>query len=150
MGSQTRTRDEGGLFDAVNDVPHVSMVFVMINSEDDPMALDATAQARRSEIEQLRVRNGVTATVTASADFNDILHRRLFEASARKEFTDSTLERFATAMGGVWEAHVFGKLPRMTHLEFANDVERCYPFHPSLIALAEREWAQVAGFQKVR
>ena len=27
---------------------------------------------------------------------------------------------------------------------------RCYPFHPSLIRLAEEEWSQHAGFQRVR
>lgn len=33
---------------------------------------------------------------------------------------------------------------------FATNVARTYPFHPALIDLVEREWANRAGFQKVR
>lgn len=34
--------------------------------------------------------------------------------------------------------------------DFADELTRCYPFHPQLMALAEQEWAKLAGFQRVR
>ena len=49
-----------------------------------------------------------------------------------------------------WRKLVFSKLPGYSESEFRERVMRCYPFHPDLIALAETEWAQQAGFQRVR
>ena len=73
------------IFDVVNDVPHIAMVVVMIDSEKDPMALDATAQANRTEIEANLRSNGNPATVTSNTDFAAILRRRLFENQAPAE-----------------------------------------------------------------
>jgi hypothetical protein len=53
-------------------------------------------------------------------------------------------------MKGPWLEKVFASLAKNTADTFAAEVERCYPFHPSLMALAEQEWAPIAGFQKVR
>jgi hypothetical protein len=138
------------LLDTVNDVPNVAMVAVMIASERDPMHLDATAQSRREEIEALLVRNGKPTTVTSHTDFAAILRRRLFEAAPPAEVLNATTVSFLEAMKGPWAEKVFAGLTKSSADEFADEVERCYPFHPSLIALAEQEWAPIAGFQKVR
>lgn len=138
------------LLDVVNDVRHVAMLVVMIKSEMDPMELDAQAQLRRTEIEQLLVRNGTTATVTSSTDFRAILQRRLFDRMPAAEVVTATADRFLRTMDGTWESKVFAYLPRRTPVEFREAVQRCYPFHPTLIDVAEQEWAPVAGFQKVR
>lgn len=138
------------LLDTVNDVPHVAMVAVMIASERDPMHLDATAQGRREEIEALLVRNGKPTTVTSHTDFAAILRRRLFEAPPPAEVLGATTARFLEAMKGRWTEKVFAGLPKSTPDVFTEEVGRCYPFHPALMALAEQEWAPIAGFQKVR
>lgn len=138
------------LCDTVNDVPNVAMVIVMIASEKDSMALDAAGQDRRQEIEGLLVRNGKTTTVTSHTDFAAILRRRLFENHAPAEVISATTRAFLETMVGGWRQRVFDGLPRSSSTDFTSEVERCYPFHPSLIALAEQEWAPVAGFQKVR
>lgn len=138
------------LSDTVNDVPHVAMVIVMIASEHDTLNLDASGQSRREEIDALLVRNGKTATVTSNTDFAAILRRRLFETQAPAEVIEATTTAFLNAMKGTWAQKVFGVLPRTKAADFEEGVTRCYPFHPSLIALAEQEWAPMAGFQKVR
>lgn len=138
------------LFDVVNDVPHVAMVVVMIDSEKDPMSLDATAQANRSEIEANLRRNGTPATVTSNTDFAAILRRRLFENEAPAEVIGATTTLFEATTGEAWRKKVFDAIPRTASDDFAAEVFRCYPFHPALIALAEQEWAPIAGFQKVR
>lgn len=138
------------IFDVVNDVPHVAMVVVMIDSEKDPMALDATAQANRVEIEANLRRNGIPATVTANTDFAAILRRRLFENQAPAEVISATTATFEAATSDAWRQKIFAALPRISQADFVLEVARCYPFHPSLIALAEQEWAPIAGFQKVR
>ena len=136
--------------DTVNDVPPVAMVAVMIASERDPMHLDAMAQGRREEVEALLVRNGKPTTVTSHTDFAAILRRRLFEAAPPTEVLRTTSANFLDAMSGPWVEKVFANLAKTSAEVFAGEVERCYPFHPSLMALAEQEWAPIAGFQKVR
>lgn len=138
------------LLDTVNDVPNVAMVAVMIASERDPMYLDATAQGRREEVEALLVRNGKPTTVTSHTDFAAILRRRLFDAAPPAEVLRATTVSFLETMKGPWSEKVFAGLPKSTADVFTGEVERCYPFHPALMALAEQEWAPIAGFQKVR
>jgi Protein of unknown function (DUF499) len=138
------------IFDTVNDVPNIVMVVVMIDSEKDPMALDIVAQANRNEIESNLRRNGIPATVTSNTDFAAILRRRLFENRAPAEVISATIAAVDAAISGPWRQKVFAVLHRESRADFAREVARCYPFHPSLIALAEQEWAPIAGFQKVR
>lgn len=138
------------IFDVVNDVPHIAMVVVMIDSEKDPMALDATAQANRGEIEASLRRNGTPATVTTNTDFADILRRRLFDNQAPAEVLAATKALFDRAISPAWHQRILDSIPSASQANFAAEIARCYPFHPSLIALAEREWASIAGFQKVR
>ena len=138
------------LLDTVNDVPHVAMVLVMIASEDDTIDLDEAGIRRRAELEDLLIRNGRTATVTAASDFAAILRRRLLAGQVPAEVIEATTERFRGTMRGPWMDKVFRAIPRSSSADFGAEVARCYPFHPALIDLAEREWAPVVGFQKVR
>ncbi len=53
-------------------------------------------------------------------------------------------------MTGAWRTKVFDLVPATASPEFPEEVARCYPFHPQLMAMAEQEWAKLAGFQRVR
>jgi len=138
------------LLDSVNDVANVAMVVVMIASEKDSMDLDAAGQSRRAELDQLLVRNGKPATINDNTDFAAILRRRLFESVAPREVLTATSQMFARMMANPWRSKVFDILGAGWTREWDAEVARCYPFHPQLIALAEREWAQLSGFQRVR
>ena len=138
------------LLDSVNDVPHVAAVVVMIASEKDSMDLDGAGQQRRNELDALLIRNGETATINDNTDFAAILQRRLFERTAPAEVLAATARTFTTQMTGPWRDKVFNAVPATATPEFADEVARCYPFHPQLMALAEQEWAKLAGFQRVR
>lgn len=138
------------LLDSVNDVPNVAAVVVMIASEKDNIDLDEAGQKRRNELDALLIRNGETATINDNTDFAAILRRRLFEGSAPAEVLSATVRAFTGHMTGAWRKKVFDAVPATASSEFADEVERCYPFHPQLMALAEREWSKLAGFQRVR
>jgi hypothetical protein len=138
------------LLDSVNDVPHVAAVVVMIASEKDSMDLDAVGQQRRNELDALLIRNGETATINDNTDFAAILQRRLFERTAPAEVLSATARTFTSHMTGPWRDKVFNAVPATASPEFPNEVARCYPFHPQLMALAEQEWAKLTGFQRVR
>ncbi|MGH1525959.1 DUF499 domain-containing protein [Leifsonia sp. L25] len=139
------------LLDTVNDVPNVAMLVVMIASEKDSIALSAAGERRRDELSSLLERNGQPATVNENADFAAILRRRLFVRSASPEAIRRTTGRYLDVMRNpAWKAKVFDALSAGWAGAFADEVERTYPFHPQLMQLAENEWANMAGFQKVR
>lgn len=138
------------LLDSVNDVPNVAAVVVMIASEADNIDLDEAGEKRRLELDDLLVRNGETATINDNTDFAAILRRRLFDGVAPAEVLDATASAFMERMNGPWLTKVFNALPGSGLQEFRQEVARCYPFHPQLMGMAEREWAKLAGFQRVR
>ena len=138
------------LLDVVNNVPNCAAVVVMIASDKDNMVMNEAGAAHRVEMEDLLTRNARTTAVTGGGDFAEIIQRRLFTERPSKEITDATADRFLDELRGAWETKVFKKLSGWSRSEFRSRVARCYPFHPNLIALAEDEWAQHAGFQRVR
>lgn len=139
------------LLDAVNDVPNVAMLVVMISSEHDTMALSPAATDRRDDLHSLLERNGRPATVNENADFAAILRRRLFEGAASSQILDRTVTAYRSVLDdAAWKREVFGALSDPWVARFDSEVARTYPFHPQLMHLAEHEWANLAGFQKVR
>jgi Predicted ATPase (AAA+ superfamily) len=138
------------LLESVNDVPNVAAVVVMIASEADNIDLDEAGQNRRNELDDLLIRNGKTATINDNTDFAAILRRRLFDGTAPAEVLTATSIAFTSKMTGPWSAKVFDLVPATASSDFAEEVARCYPFHPQLMAMAEQEWAKLAGFQRVR
>lgn len=137
------------LLDAVSDVENCVLVVVMIASDRDRMALNDTGQRCQGELEDLLVRNGEATTVSGGGDFAEIIRRRLFANQAPVEVVSAATWWFTEHMRGRWDQDVFARLGPAAE-RFAERVERCYPFHPSLIHMAEEEWSQHAGFQRVR
>ena len=100
------------------------------------------------------LRNGEAMAVTSGGDFAGIIRRRLFEDDPSVSAIGTTTEMFLDPMSGSWHEKVFAKLNAgvtgLTDTDFAEQVARCYPFHPDLLELAQSEWSLHAGFQKVR
>ena len=139
------------LLDAVNDVPNVAMLVVMIASEKDTMALSDAGSKRREALQSFIDRNGRLATVNENADFAAILRRRLFDNAPPKEVVDATIAAYSSVLQDKgWKSKVFDQISAPWTDDFAGQVARAYPFHPQLMHLAESEWANLAGFQKVR
>lgn len=139
------------LLDAVNDVPNVAMLLVMIASEKDTMALSDAGGQRREALQSFIDRNGRLATVNENADFAAILRRRLFDNAPAREVVDATVRSYDSLFRDKgWKTKVIDQLSAPWTTDFEKQVARSYPFHPQLMHLAESEWANLAGFQKVR
>lgn len=138
-----------GLLDTVNDVPNCALVLVMIASDKDRIVVNELGQRCRAELEDLLIRNGEATTVSSGGDFAEIIRRRLFENAPPVEITAATAKHFSSAMAGAWTKDVFGKIGGVD-TNFRNSVHRSYPFHPTLIDIAENEWSLHTGFQRVR
>ena len=135
-----------------NEVPHCVAVMVMIDSAKDPIALSEFGQQCREELEAEAARGEVTTdAVTSPNDFANIIRRRLFKATPQPETITATTDALSRTMRDrLWNKEVFGRLKWSDAEDFAAQVQRSYPFHPALVHLAEQEWSQVAGFQRVR
>lgn len=137
------------LLDTANDVSNCALVIVMIASHKDRIVLNELGQRCREELEDLLIRNGEATTVSSGGDFGDIIRRRLFDNPPPAEVVSATAQAFQERMGGPWNKDVFAKIGG-NDLTFVDRVSRSYPFHPSLIELAENEWSLHTGFQRVR
>ncbi len=138
------------LLEAVNNTPNCAMVVAMIASDKDNMAMTEKGSQLRAELEDLLTRHASTTAVTSGGDFADIIQKRLFSNPPPNEITDLVADQHTDAITPAWHNRVFKRLNHPGREEFRRQVSRSYPFHPSLIALAEDEWATHAGFQKVR
>ena len=136
------------LLDSANKVQNCALVVVMIASDKDPLALSKLGKDCQEELEGLLTRNSQSTTVSSGGDFADIIRRRLFQTSPPGEVTEATASLFLAEKVGEWH-NAFDKAGEHDS-GFAGRVARSYPFHPSLIALAENEWSLNTGFQRVR
>lgn len=153
--SERAVQDQAFLIDILrhtNEVPNCVAVMVMIEADKDPIALSGFGQQCRDELEAEAVRGEVaTEAVTSPNDFAQIIRRRLFSDTPDSGVVAATSETISRAMrDSAWDGSVFGKLSWAQADDFPALLEKAYPFHPSLMHLAEHEWPQVAGFQRVR
>lgn len=136
------------LMDATNRSDHAAMVIVMIASEVDKVAMGEFGETIRDEMETVVTKFGTTIATTSGGDFAEIIRKRLFTEAPPAEVVDKTVDAYAEHVTEGWK-DVFGQFGWWTD-GFSSNVARSYPFHPSLIDLVEREWANRAGFQRVR
>jgi hypothetical protein len=83
-----------------------------------------------SNLEQ-EVRRGakeITPVALNSGEIFDILRRRLFVEVARREQIDEVADAYAKSMDEAVRSRMIAKTPE----QFAEEVHRCYPFHPRL------------------
>src|SRR6266545_716124 len=139
------------LMDAVDDVPQVAFVVVMIKSELDDRGYKPEAQEFRDYVTRRLERNGVTASVTGAEDFAAIIRRRIFEQPTRTLPVAEVAAAWAASADPAWTTNVFERLPSTRGLlGFEQRLEATYPFHPDLMALVRDDWSRHAGFQRVR
>lgn len=139
------------LLDAVTKTPRTAMLAVMIASDKDSISLTAEGSRRRLDLERLLDRNGKPVGVHENDDFAAILRRRIFSKEPSPEVIDATARDYKETMdSGQWKTKVFDLLHAPWTANFTEEVSRTYPFHPQLMHMAEHEWANRAGFQKVR
>lgn len=139
------------LFDAVDEVPRVALVVVMIRSDLDERGYTETAEGLRDYVAARLERNGRTVAVTEAQDFSAIIRRRLFERPDGALPIQEIAERWRQAAAGPWEENVFEKLPSDRSLSrFPERLQATYPFHPDLMSLVRDDWSRHAGFQRVR
>ncbi|MFG1685198.1 DUF499 domain-containing protein [Nonomuraea sp. NPDC049269] len=139
------------LCDAVDDLPHVAMVIVMIRSDLDEQGYEGAAADFRSYLSRRLERNGVDIAVNEPQDFGAIIRRRIFRQSDRPLPVEDLAQVWRSLSAESWNDQVFSRLPGPRQLGgFADRLAQSYPFHPDLLDLVENDWTQHAGFQQVR
>lgn len=136
------------LMEATSTSQNAALVIVMIASDDDTVAMGALGESIRTELDGLFDRWGRSIQTTSGGDFADIIRRRLFASPPSEEAVTEAVETYRRHVVSGWDSE-FNTQSWWTD-NFASHVSRSYPFHPAVIDLVEREWANRAGFQKVR
>ncbi|MFG1612453.1 DUF499 domain-containing protein [Nonomuraea wenchangensis] len=138
------------LMDAVDEVPSVAFVVVMIRSDLDERGYNVDAEDFRSYVASRLERNGVTVAVTEAQDFSAIIRRRLFERVDELPVAELAA-RWRAGADDAWQEQVFNKLGASRSLtNIAERLATSYPFSPDLMALVKEDWSRHAGFQRVR
>ncbi|MGD0109621.1 MAG: DUF499 domain-containing protein, partial [Rhodopila sp.] len=70
----------------------------------------------------------ITPVALNSGEVFDILRRRLFDKLPSKDIVDQVADASAKSMDEAVRSRMVGKTPE----QFADEVHRCYPFHPRL------------------
>jgi hypothetical protein len=139
------------LLDAVDDVPQVAFVVVMIRSDADERGYTEKAEDFREYVARRLVRNGTTVAVSEAQDFAAIIQRRIFERPNEPPPIHQLASWYLSQAGPTWRVQVFEKLGVHRGLTgFEDRLERTYPFHPDLMSLVRDDWARHTGFQRVR
>lgn len=136
------------LMEATSTSPNAALVVVMIASDKDSVAMGSLGEAIRRELDDQFEKWGRSIQTTSGGDFADIIRCRLFMEAPPEEAVARAVSDFKGFAVNGWEGD-FGSQTWWTD-DFARNVSRSYPFHPAVIDLVEREWANRAGFQKVR
>lgn len=139
------------LFDAVDDLPRVAMVTVLISTDRDEPGYEGRAGSFREYIAARLERNGLTLSVNEPQDFGAIITRRIFQRPAAPLPVGEVARHWIDIADDGWRNQVFNRLPGARQLpRFAERLARSYPFHPDLLDLVEHDWVRYAGFQQVR
>lgn len=138
------------LFDACDDVDRVTVLLVMIRSDFDEEGYNPVAKEFREFVQARINRNGRPVHVSESADFLNIIRRRLF-ATDTETASANAAAAFSSAVDDIWKDKVFDRLPGGRNLTSVTDtLAGTYPFHPDLVALVQNEWSSTLHFQRVR
>ena len=139
------------MMDAVDDVPQVAFVTVMIRSDVDERGYTKEAEDFRAYVAARLERNGRTVAVSEAQDFAAIIQRRIFQRPGGSLPADAVASAYVAAATPTWREQVFERLGTNRSLSgFKERVVRTYPFHPDLMTLVQEDWSRHAGFQRVR
>lgn len=137
------------LLEATTRVHNAAAVVVMIASDVDVVAMNDFGERLRREAEGKMDKYATPTATTRGGDFPSIIRKRLFTQPPDPGVIDEVAAAWETHVAGQWTDD-FAKQPWWTAGAWAEEVARCYPFHPDIMRVVGEEWASRVGFQKVR
>lgn len=131
-----------------------SVLVVSVPMSEMEMTPEDVADYQR--LTKMLDRVGKAMTMTAGAETNEIIRRRLFEWDTRAVQSDGRVHLPKDAQD---TCHEFGRWVNDHAQQLSSSVpadharahfESCYPFHPSALSVFERKWQTVPKFQQTR
>ena len=131
-----------------------SVLVVSVPMSEMEMTPEDVADYQR--LTKMLDRVGKAMTMTAGAETNEIIRRRLFEWDTRAVQSDGRVHLPKDALD---TCHEFGRWVNDHAQQLSSSVpadharahfESCYPFHPSALSVFERKWQTVPKFQQTR
>jgi hypothetical protein len=131
-----------------------SVLVVSVPMSEMEMTPEDVADYQR--LTKMLDRVGKAMTMTAGAETNEIIRRRLFDWDTRAVQSDGRVHLPKDALD---TCHEFGRWVNDHAQQLSSSVpadharehfESCYPFHPSVLSVFERKWQTVPKFQQTR
>lgn len=136
------------LMQAVDSSPQASLVITTTGLTDAFGSQTEQVLAAVDEARELMARREIVLRAAEEADLPQILSRRLFE-NIPKGAAGEVATQYADALQAAYAAGT--DLPMsIGGGQFRWDVERTYPFHPSLVRVLDKRLSTIPNFQRTR
>lgn len=109
-----------------------------------------TGEIRREldEAKKLSARQELIVTPTGEDEISNVVNHRLFR-SINAEDAKETAGQYSRAYAG-FESKGAELPAKALRAEYANEITKCYPFHPELLSALSRRVATIPNFQRTR
>lgn len=136
------------LTEAVQQVPQSVLVCTLPASEME-VAQSEKGQELFSTLEKRFGRLGADYKPVGDHEIYEVVRARLFESITPEEETDYP-EKVAQAYQKMYQSHSKEVPNEVSKSSYKKEIERSYPFHPSLIDTLYKRWGSHPDFQRTR
>ena len=136
------------LNDAIQQVPGVMLVATLPASKYE-VAHSEEGQEVFTVLEKRFVRQGSDLKPVADDEIYDVVRTRLFESVTQPDEEDYP-QKVAEAYQKMYATHSGEVPPESVKANFAQQMVRAYPFHPTLIDAFYKRWGSHPDFQRTR
>jgi hypothetical protein len=136
------------LTEAVQEVPGAVVVATLPASKME-VAQSEKGQEAFTTLEKRFYRLGADVKPVADDEIYDVVRTRLFESITPPGETDYP-RQVAAAYYGMYTEHKREVPSEVCKASYREDIERAYPFHPTLIDSLYKRWGSHPDFQRTR
>jgi hypothetical protein len=136
------------LTEAVQEVPSAVVVATLPASKME-VANSEKGQEAFTTLEKRFYRLGADVKLVDDDEIPEVVRRRLFETIAEKENADYPA-KVAAQFQAMYSEHGKELPAEACKASYREDIERSYPFHPSMIDALYRRWGSHPDFQRTR
>lgn len=128
--------------------PNLSLVITLAESVDAFGIETEDIRRELNEAKKLSARQELIVTPTGENEISNVVNHRLFKSIDTEEAKE-TARQYGAAYAGFESKGA--ELPvKALRAEYAEEIRKCYPFHPELLSVLSRRVATIPNFQRTR
>lgn len=136
------------LLEVASSCPNISLVITLAESVDTFGSETEEIRRELDEAKKISARQELIVTPTGENEISHVVNHRLFRSIEAAEAKEVASEYSAAYSG--FEARGAELPAKALRAEYASEIEKCYPFHPEILAALSRRVATIPNFQRTR